>query len=105
MADQPAAVATVGTVIASALVAYEALVATAEPVTDEWQYVSDLSAAWRARFESVLATRRNEGVPASVMLAVESASAEAARLTDPHRAIDWLSTYPQIVLLALAERP
>ena len=29
----------------------------------------------------------------------------AAAITDPHRAIDWLSTYPQVVLIALGERP
>ncbi|HET7026737.1 MAG TPA: hypothetical protein VFI28_03495 [Candidatus Limnocylindrales bacterium] len=105
MSDDRAAVATVGDVLASAVVAYEALVGTAEPIAEEWQYVSDLAAAWRARFDSVLSTRRDEAVPASVVLAVQSASAETARLTDPHRAIDWLSTYPQIVLLALGERP
>jgi hypothetical protein len=105
MSDQRAAVATVGTVLASAAAAYESLVGVAEPIAEEWQYVSDLAAAWRARFESVLSTRREEGVPASVVLAVAAASAETARLTDPHRAIDWMSTYPQIVLLALGERP
>ena len=32
-------------------------------------------------------------------------SAEAAAIDDPHRAIDWLSTYPQVLLVAVGERP
>lgn len=28
---------------------------------------------------------------------------EAGRITDPHRAIDWLSTLPQVALAALGE--
>ena len=31
--------------------------------------------------------------------------AEVGLITDPHRAIDWLSTFPQVVLLAAGERP
>ena len=30
---------------------------------------------------------------------------EIGRIEDPHRAIDWLSTFPQVVLLAIGERP
>ena len=30
---------------------------------------------------------------------------EARLISDPHRAIDWLSTLPQVVLVALGERP
>ena len=30
---------------------------------------------------------------------------EIGRIRDPHRAIDWLSTYPQVVLHAIGERP
>ena len=30
--------------------------------------------------------------------------AETEAISDPHRAIDWLSTFPQVVLLALAEQ-
>ena len=32
--------------------------------------------------------------------AIERAIAEIGRITDPHRAIDWLSTFPQVVLIA-----
>ena len=34
--------------------------------------------------------------------AVAAACAETARIVDPHRAIDWLSTFPAVVELALA---
>ncbi len=37
--------------------------------------------------------------------AVDRAIDEIGRIEDPHRAIDWLSTFPQVVLLALGERP
>jgi hypothetical protein len=37
------------------------------------------------------------------MAAVERAAAETALIADPHRAIDWLSTFPQLVLFALDE--
>ena len=30
---------------------------------------------------------------------------EAGLIEDPHRAIDWLSTFPQVVLAAIGERP
>ena len=32
-------------------------------------------------------------------------STRSAGSSDPHRAIDWLSTFPQVVLVALGERP
>ena len=37
--------------------------------------------------------------------AIDRAIDEIGRIADPHRAIDWLSTFPQVVLLALGERP
>ena len=37
--------------------------------------------------------------------AVDAACAEVGRITDPHRAIDWLSTFPAVVELALAAAP
>ena len=30
---------------------------------------------------------------------------ESGLIADPHRAIDWLSTFPQLALVALGERP
>ena len=40
-----------------------------------------------------------------MIAAVDRAIDEIDRITDPHRAIDWLSTFPQVVLLAIGELP
>ena len=40
-----------------------------------------------------------------VSAAIDHAIDEIARIEDPHRAIDWLSTFPQVVLVSLGERP
>ena len=96
---------TVDDVVTRALGAYEALTSLGEDVEDEWSYVNDLSGAWRDRLDAVAASRGGDMVPPEVEAAVDAACAEIGRLTDPHRAIDWLSTFPQVVLLALGERP
>ena len=89
--------------IARALEAYPGLIAVAEDVEDEWQYTTDLATVWQARLRAVAAARGAEPAPAGADLAVESAIAEIERIEDPHRAIDWLSTFPQIVLAAVGE--
>lgn len=96
---------TIDAVVARALEAYEALTSLGEDVEDEWSYVNDLSSTWRDRLDAVVATRGGTAVEPAVAAAIDAACAEVARLTDPHRAIDWLSTFPQVVLLALGERP
>ncbi|MGK2851553.1 MAG: hypothetical protein ACSLFN_11665 [Candidatus Limnocylindrales bacterium] len=96
---------TVDDVIARALEAYEALTSLGEDIEDEWSYVNDLSGAWRDRIDEVVATRGGSVVEPEVEAAIDAACAEIGRLTDPHRAIDWLSTFPQVVLLALGEQP
>ena len=88
--------------VAIALDAYEALVGLGEEVEDEWGYVQDLAAAWRAELERV-ASPEPAGQP--VVDAVERLADEIGRITDAHRAIDWLSTFPQAVLLALGADP
>jgi hypothetical protein len=95
--------ATIGEVIARALAAYEALGTLGEEIEDEWTYVTDLVAAWKARLEAVAAARGAEVADAAVGAAVDRAIAEIGLITDPHRAIDWLSTFPQVVLVALGE--
>ena len=92
-------------VVARALDAYETLTALGEDVEDEWSYVNDLSSAWRDRLDEVVASRGGGAVDPTVEAAVDAACAEIGRLSDPHRAIDWLSTFPQIVLIALGEQP
>jgi len=93
----------VGDVIERALAAYEELLALGEEVEDEWSYVNDLATAWRYRLVEVSAARGADEAPPGVSEAVDRVIAEVALLSDPHRAIDWLSTFPQVVLVALGE--
>ncbi len=89
--------------IARSLEGFEALAAVAEPVDGEWQYVTDLGTVWRARLMAVASVRGDEPAAAEVAGAIDALVAEAALVTDPHRAIDWLSTLPQVALAALGE--
>lgn len=92
-------------VIDRALESYAALSELGEEVEDEWSYVTELSEAWRSRLEEVAATRGGSPAEPTISAAIDALVDEAARITDPHRAIDWLSTFPQVVLVALGERP
>lgn len=95
--------ATVADCIARALEGFAALSTTAESVEDEWQYVTDLATVWRGRFAQVVAARGLEPAPPGAADAMDALVAEAALVTDPHRAIDWLSTLPQVALAAIGE--
>lgn len=97
--------ATVLAAVDTALGALEALAALGEEIDDEWQYVQDLGAAWRGRLEDVAAARGGDPIQPAVGTAIARLADEAALIRDPHRAIDWLSTLPQIALVALGERP
>lgn len=88
-----------------ALDAYATLTELGEEVEDEWTYVTDLSTAWRDRFDELAAMRGEEPPDEVVATAVDRAIEEIEGITDPHRAIDWLSTFPQVVLHALGEEP
>ncbi len=88
-------------VVERALTSYATLAELGETVEDEWQYVTDLSTAWRARLSAVAGEAAGAPAPDAVVAAVERAIQEIALIDDPHKAIDWLSTFPQIVLLAL----
>jgi len=96
---------TVRTAIDRAVARCEALGLLGEDIEDEWQYVQDLGEAWLTRLEATAAARGDEPITAEVGAAIDRAGAEAALITDPHRAIDWLSTLPQVVLVALGEEP
>lgn len=96
---------TLAELAARALAAYDELASLGEDVEDEWTYVNDLAASWRERLDAVVDARGSEPVAAEVVAGVERAIEEIALIRDPHRAIDWLSTFPQVVLLALGERP
>ena len=96
---------TVEAVIERALAAYAALADVGEEIDDEWSYIQDLAEAWRDRLEAVAAARGSETVDPSIDDAIERAIDEIGGIEDPHRATDWLSTFPQVTLLALGERP
>lgn len=85
--------------------AYAALGEIGETVEDEWSYVTDLTEAWRARFDEVVGVRGDETLTPEATVAIDRAIVEIAVIVDPHRAIDWLSTFPQVVLLAIEARP
>ena len=55
----------------------------------------------RGRRRPAAATRRAR----SSLAAVDALDRESGAIDDPHRAIDWLSTFPQLLLVALGERP
>ena len=97
--------ATVAQAIDRVLTAYADLTALGEQLEDEWSYVNDLATAWRDRLESVADARPDATLTDEVDAAIDRAIDEIDRITDPHRAIDWLSTFPQVTLLALGETP
>lgn len=96
---------TIPALLDRALEAYAALEALGEEIEDEWTYVTDLEAAWRERLEGVAVRHAGETATDAQVAAVARAIDEIGRIRDPHRAIDWLSTFPQVVLIAIGERP
>jgi hypothetical protein len=83
-----------------AVAAYRALADLAETIEDEWQYVTDLVDAYLPSIQA-LGDGDSAGLTAAQVVAVDEAIAEIALITDPHKAIDWLSTFPHVVALAL----
>ena len=96
---------TIRTAIDRALEGYGGLAELGETIDDEWSYVNDLSDAWRERLVAVADARGTELVADAVSHAIDRAIEEIGLIGDAHRAIDWLSTFPQIVLIALGEAP
>ena len=86
-----------------AIVAHRELADLGEDIEDEWSYVNDLHEAWSARLADVAAARGDEPCDPAVVTALDEALAEVEAIADPHRAIDWLSTFPQVVLIAIGE--
>lgn len=96
---------TIQPVMERALDAYAVLADLGEEVEDEWSYVNDLADSWRDALTEVAERRGTQPASREVGMAVDRAIAEIELIADPHRAIDWLSTFPQVVLLALGETP
>jgi hypothetical protein len=84
--------------IERAAAAYLALSELAETIEDEWQYVTDLAEAYEPAIRGLAG---GGPLPAVAVAAVDEAIAEIGLITDPHKAIDWLSTFPHVVALAL----
>jgi hypothetical protein len=107
--------ATRAAALAAAFVAFDALAELGETVEDEWSYVTALADAGRARLRAAVGdaaagdSPTRSAAPAPLRLdraaAVAAACAEVARITDPHRAIDWLSTFPAVIELAVGPAP
>ena len=83
-----------------AAAAYQALADLAETIEDEWQYVTDLVEAYLPSIRALGAGQAAE-VSAETAAAVDEAIAEIELIADPHKAIDWLSTFPHIIGLAM----
>jgi hypothetical protein len=96
---------TIQAVLDRALDAYAELAELGESIEDEWSYVNDLADAWRERLGEVATDRGSVAAPPGASIAVDRAIAEIGLIADPHRAIDWLSTFPQVVLLAIGASP
>ena len=104
MTERTPAAGSAPALVERALEAYQALTDLGEQIADEWQYVTDLSATWAAELRQ-LALADPRPIDAATADAVSAAIDEIGLVTDPHRAIDWLSTFPQIVRFVLESRP
>jgi hypothetical protein len=104
MTDPPPVAGPASALVERALESYRTLAELGEQVEDEWQYVTDLTEAWSADLRQ-LAAADARPIDAATDDAVSAAMEEIGLIEDPHRAIDWLSTFPQIVRLALVSRP
>jgi len=89
-----------GDLLATALAAFGLLAELGETVEDEWTYVTKLVEVGSARLRAAVPDAGGR-VPPESAAAIDALAAEAGRITDPHRAIDWLSTFPAVAELAL----
>ena len=96
---------TISDALDRALDAYTVLAELGEGIEEEWSYVNDLTDAWRTRSDEVAARHGDDDASDETSQAIDQAIDEIQRIEDPHRAIDWLSTFPQIVLVAVGARP
>jgi len=90
-------------VVGRAIDAVAVLETLGEEVADEWTYVTDLARVQRRRLAEIADRRGGTSLASDRASAIDLAIAEVGRIVDPHRAIDWLSTFPELVALALDE--
>lgn len=88
-------------VVERAVDAYLGLADLAEAVEDEWQYVTDLTDAYLPSIRALAEADPGRRLTGNQVAAVDEAIAEIGLITDPHKAIDWLSTFPHVVALTL----
>ena len=93
---------TISAVMSRALDAYRRLGDLGEEIADEWQYVNDLVAVHSADLKALVDAEPQRDIGGGAAGAVDVAIEEIGQISDPHRAIDWLSTFPQIVRAAVA---
>jgi hypothetical protein len=89
-----------GDLLETVQAAFGLLADLAETVEDEWTYLTKLVEVGRARLRAAVPDVSGLASPESAA-AINALAAEAGRITDPHRAIDWLSTFPAVAELAL----
>ena len=89
-----------GDLLATALAALGLLAELGETIEDEWTYVTKLVEVGRARLRAAVPDPDRRVSPDRAA-AIDALAAEARRITDSHRAIDWLSTLPAVAELAL----
>ena len=99
----PTPIATIADLLDAGSRALNELAAVGEQVEDELQYVGDLVAVYGGRFRQVAAERGREAVRPEQAEAASAVIEEAGLIVDPHRAIDWLSTLPQVLLFTVGE--
>lgn len=97
--------ATRGAALAATLAALDALAELGETIEDEWTYVTALAEAGRARLRAAAGADVGASLSPAAAAAVVAACAEVGRIADPHRAIDWLSTFPAVVELTVGTAP
>jgi hypothetical protein len=88
-------------IIERAAASYRALAELAEAIEDEWQYVTDLVEAYEPAILALGDGGGERPLGPGQVAAVDEAIAEIELIADPHKAIDWLSTFPHVLALAL----
>jgi len=96
-------VTSIGELIGRAQAGLDDLGLLAEDLEDEWTFVTDLVAAQTRRLAAIAARRGSETATAPAAQALDELLREVALIEDPHRAIDWLSTFPDLTAMALGE--
>ncbi len=103
VAQSPSPDVRIRDLVERALVAQRSLADLGEEIADEWSFVNDLDETWSTLLTALADRRGDDPAEPATSAALDEAIAETEAIADPHRAIDWLSTFPQIVLLALGE--